>query len=81
MALTTVSLSSLIQTALAEVQVKAALGIDSTQVQKEFADAISQAVYTWILTATVTVLPGQVVQTVPATGTGATTTPGTGTLS
>lgn len=81
MALTTVSLSSLIQTALAEVQVKAALGIDSTQVQKEFADAIALAVYTWILTATVTIPPGIVVQTVPATGTGATAGPGIGTIS
>jgi len=81
MALTTVSLSSLIQTALAEVQVKAALGIDSTQVQKEFADAIALAVYTWILTATITVPAGIPVQTVPATGTGASVSPVVGIIS
>lgn len=81
MALSQTLLSIAIKTALEQVQVEAATGANSDDIQQAYADAISQAVYTWILTATVTVLPGQVVQTVPATGTGATTTPGIGTLS
>lgn len=81
MALSQTLLSTAIKTALEQVQVEAATGANVDDIQQAYADAIAEAVYTWILTATITVAPGQVVQTVPATGTGATTTPGTGTLS
>lgn len=46
-----------------------------------FAEKLATLIDGYIRTATVTVSPGQIVQTVPATGTGATTTPGTGVLS
>ena len=65
MALSPTTLSTAIKTAMEQVSVVALTGADSDTLQQEYADAIAAAVYAWILTATVTVAPGQVVQTVP----------------
>ena len=46
-----------------------------------FSNALAGAIDTYVKTAVVTVPLGVAVQTVPATGTGATTAPGIGTLS
>lgn len=54
---------------------------DSDKALDHFANELATIITNHIKTATVTVTPGQLVQTVPVTGTGTTTTPGTGTLS
>ena len=53
---------------------------DPAQARQDFASDLATLIDTYIKTATVTVLPGQVVQVAPS-GTGSTTSPGTGSLS